>query len=99
MKGLSRRQTNASVFQWILLAGGFHAILVPHICMYSHELGARVQPLMMQHYYHSQENLWNQQGALYQFSREGWLFLGCFQKQQPLELADLLAGVKLCSCV
>lgn len=40
MKGLSRRQPNARVFQWILLASGSLAILVQHICMYSHELGA-----------------------------------------------------------
>lgn len=72
MKGLSRRQSNAGVFQWILLASGSLAVSVQHICMYSYELGACVQPLMMQHYYHSQENLWNQQ------KKNVSIFLACF---------------------
>lgn len=99
-----------ALFQWVLLTGGFHAILIQHICMYSHEVGTQAQPLVVEHYYHSLENLWNKQRkwpisgpflvmrGVYG-GREGWWFLGCFQEQQLLEVADLLAGVKLCSHV
>lgn len=46
-----------ALFQWVLLTGGFHAILIQHISMYSHEVGTQAQPLVVEHYYHSLENL------------------------------------------
>lgn len=50
-----------ALFQWVLLTGGFHAILIQHIRMYSHEVGTQAQTLVVEHYYHSLENLWNKQ--------------------------------------
>lgn len=100
MKGLSRGQSNASVFQCLLLASGSLPILVLHIWKYSHELGvwapndgaplwqagAPEESASKMNLVFQPVSCCEEKDDVWRRERvgEGQWFLGCFQKEQLL---------------